>query len=113
MHLKNFALLKTKENNIQLSPAFDLVNTKVAMPADTEEMALTINAKKRKLKKTDFLIMAKTLGISERSTQNSFEKFARLMPGIKQWIDDSFLPPKAKRLYNDVMHSHSERMELL
>ena len=113
MHLKNFALLTTRENNIQFSPAFDLVNTKVAMPADTEEMALTINAKKRKLKKADFLALAKTLGISERSSQNSFEKFARLLPGTKEWIDNSFLPPKMKKIYDEVIRNHGERMELL
>src|SRR5262249_40502713 len=44
MHLKNFSLLTTGEEWIRLSPAYDLLSTKLAMPADREEIALTLNS---------------------------------------------------------------------
>ena len=40
MHLKNFSLLKTEDDEIKLSPAYDLLSTKLLIPEDKEEIAL-------------------------------------------------------------------------
>lgn len=42
MHLENFSLLHTPG----LAPAYDLVATTLVNPADTEELALTLNGRK-------------------------------------------------------------------
>lgn len=55
MHLKNFSLIRNNEQWF-LSPAYDLLNVSLHLPEDTEETALTINGKKRKLKKQILLI---------------------------------------------------------
>ena len=55
MHLKNFSLLEKEGVGLLLSPAYDLVPTVLVNPADKEELALTLNAKKRKLNYSDFL----------------------------------------------------------
>jgi serine/threonine-protein kinase HipA len=112
MHLKNFALLTTQQREIVLSPAYDLVSTKVAMPEDLEEMALTINARKRKIKKADFMMMAKTLGMVERASQNSFQKLAGLIKEMEQWIDVSFMPDNHKQVYKDTIHKNAIKLEL-
>ncbi len=44
--LKNFSLLESEETGFALSPAYDLVPTAIVNPADTEELALTLNGKK-------------------------------------------------------------------
>ncbi len=112
MHLKNFALLTTKEKEIILSPAYDLVSTKVAMPTDLEEMALTINARKRKLKKNDFIVMAKTLGIAEKAVQNSFLRISRLIGSMEEWINISFMPDEHKVVYKETLRGNAEKLEL-
>lgn len=112
MHLKNFALLTTVEKEIILSPAYDLVSTKVAMPEDAEEMALTINARKRKIKKADFMVMAKTLGMPERAVQNSFQKLSGLIGEMEQWIDISFMPDNQKHVYKETIHNNAAKLEL-
>lgn len=99
MHLKNFALLTTKEREIKLSPAFDMVCTKIAMPDDKEEMALTINAKKRKLKKNDFNTLAKNLKIPEKTIENTYVRISQKIKPALEWIDISFLPEKMKTQY--------------
>jgi len=53
MHLKNFSLL-TLDHVTKLSPCYDLINTTIVMKT-SEELALPLNGKKRKLKKTDFI----------------------------------------------------------
>lgn len=49
MHLKNFSLLEKEGQGLSLCPAYDLVPTALINPADTEELALTLNAKKENL----------------------------------------------------------------
>ncbi|MBK8668692.1 MAG: hypothetical protein IPN89_04190 [Saprospiraceae bacterium] len=48
-------MLESEETGFALSPAYDLVPTAIVNPADTEELALTLNGKKRKLNYNDFL----------------------------------------------------------
>ena len=61
MHLKNFSLLRNQDNEITLSPAYDLLSTKILMPEDKEELALTLNGKKNNLRKKDFDLFAEKL----------------------------------------------------
>ncbi len=51
MHLKNFSLYSPQQEVYTLTPAYDMLSTALVMPEDTEELALTLNGKKRKLKK--------------------------------------------------------------
>lgn len=46
MHLENFSLLHTPGLGYGLAPAYDLVATTLVNPADTEELALTLNGRK-------------------------------------------------------------------
>ena len=112
MHLKNFALLSNETGDVVLSPSYDLVSTKIAMPADKDEIALTINGRKRKLGKSDFDILAKSLQISERSIRNSYEKFSNKLNQVNEMIDYSFLPNKLKKEYKKVIADNIEKLEL-
>jgi serine/threonine-protein kinase HipA len=51
MHLKNFSL--TNKTDV-LAPAYDMVATALAVKGDTEELALNLDGKKRKLTRKDF-----------------------------------------------------------
>jgi serine/threonine-protein kinase HipA len=91
MHLKNFSLLRAKDGSLSLSPAYDLVATKLVLPEDKEEMALTINGKKRNLRKGDFNAFAKALGITDKVLNNSFDRFTEELPNAIRFVDKSFL----------------------
>ncbi len=54
MHLKNFSLYSPRTDYYVLSPTYDQVSTKIVMPEDTEEMALSLNGFKKKLLVYDF-----------------------------------------------------------
>jgi len=110
MHLKNFSLLTSEEGDTVLSPAYDLVCTKVAMPEDKDEMGLTINARKRRLTKRDFDSLAGNLKISARSLTNVYEKFAKRLPGSMEWIDNSFLPVDMKEAYRLVLEDNAKKL---
>ena len=113
MHLKNFSLLTTKENDIVLAPAYDLVCTKIVIPEDKEEMALTINARKRKLERSDFDNFAKTLKIPAKAMENCYNKFANRINSANEWIDISFLPHMTKEKYKNIIAENAKKIELL
>jgi len=48
MHLKNFSVI-IRDNKVELSPAYDLLNTTIVVPGTQEEIALPILGKKRNL----------------------------------------------------------------
>lgn len=98
MHLKNFSLYKTPIGYC-LTPAYDLLATLIVMPEDTEELALTLNGKKRKLQRKDFEKAMLTSGLSEKVIENMARKFRKSIAKWLDLIDVSFLPDDLKRQY--------------
>lgn len=78
MHLKNFSLLHTPSLGYGLAPAYGLVATALVNPADTEELALTLNGRKKKLKPADLELAAQRAGVTEKVLTGLFAKFTRL-----------------------------------
>ena len=98
MHLKNFSLYKTPLG-FCLTPAYDLLSTLIVMPQDTEELALTLNGKKRKIKRSDFEKSMTASGLNENVIQNMANKFGKAISKWIDLIDNSFLPNDMKREY--------------
>ncbi len=110
MHLKNFSLIKSEDNIISLAPAYDLLCTKIAMPEDNEQTALTINGKKNRLKKNDFEKLAESLGINSTRSERIYLKFQKNFISMKNKIAESFLNEQLKLDYQAII---DERFEVL
>ena len=109
MHLKNFSLYRPKAL-YQLSPAYDLLNVAIANPKDKEEMALSINGKKARIKLADFLKASDTMGIEQRVTLGLINGLRNAMPAWIDLINNSFLSDEMKQNYLDLI---SKRMDVL
>jgi serine/threonine-protein kinase HipA len=101
MHLKNFSLYSQSKGCYSLTPAYDLLSTALVMPEDTEELALNLNGKKRRLKKEDFISAMQVSGLNEKVIDNVFKKFIRNKEKWFAFIDISFLPEKMKEQYKE------------
>lgn len=110
MHLKNFSLLEQPGLGMTLTPAYDLVNTALVNPADEEEMALTLNGRKKKLKKQDFVAAMNTLKVDEKQQKNIFNKMAKALPQWQELIDRSCMSDEFKEQYKNIL---TERMNRL
>ncbi|MCE2973800.1 MAG: HipA domain-containing protein [Sediminibacterium sp.] len=110
MHLKNFSLLEKAEVGMTLSPAYDLVNTMLVNPEDEEELALTLNGKKRKLKKPDFTEAMSKLGLDQKQQKNIFKKMTTAMPKWLKAIDQSFVTPSYKEQYIKILSERINRL---
>jgi serine/threonine-protein kinase HipA len=106
MHLKNFSLYKGT-GNYTLAPAYDLLSTKLVIPKDPEELALTLNGKKRKLKKSDFDSLLKSFKVEDKTIENVFDKFRKVLPQWYAFIDSSFLPDGMKEKYKELIQQRS------
>ena len=110
MHLKNFSLYSTVPGRYTLTPAYDMLSTMLVMPEDTEELALTLNGKKRKIKKADFVVSMQASGLEEKVIENIFAKFIKAKDKWFEFIDISFLPDEMKEGYKAII---TEKLSLL
>lgn len=103
MHLKNFSLYNPMHDGYTLTPAYDMLATTLVMPEDTEELALTLNGKKRKLRKGDFIKSITSSGVDEKVIDNISRRFGRVLPKWFDLIDRSFLPDDMRKAYKSLI----------
>ena len=112
MHLKNFSLIREYDGSVVLTPAYDLVATKLVIPQDEEETALTINGKKRNLTINNFKEYARSLDINEKTVQNSFKKIQSSTTLWIEFIDRSFLSSQLKESYKQLIEHRARTINL-
>ena len=112
MHLKNFSLLEKENLGMVLSPAYDLVPTVLVNEADTEELALNLNGKKRKLNYNDFLAAFENGGLNKKVLDNTLELFRYCKPEMFAVLDKSFVSDDFKLKYKKVVNARYEQLGL-
>ena len=110
MHLKNFSLIKQPDLGMIFSPAYDLVATTLVNPADQEELALTLNGKKKNIKKADFIAAFKTTKLDEKQQTNIFNKMIKVKQAWMDMINSSFINQDFKNKYIKMLNERLHRM---
>lgn len=93
-----------------MMPAYDMLSTALVMPEDNEELALTLNGKKRRIGKADFIAAMQASGLEQKVIENIFKRFLRAESKWYAFIDSSFLPDTMKEAYRRIIE---EKLELL
>lgn len=109
MHLKNFSLYEI-ENKMRLTPAYDLLNAAIINPKDEDEMALTLNGRKKNLQRKDFIQSAAALGIESVIVNRLIDKYIKLLPKFEVVIQNSFLSAEMKEKYANLLHERLKRL---
>ena len=110
MHLKNFSMIESASGWI-LAPAYDLLNVSILIPEDTEELALTLDGKKKKLNWRHFQNLGFELGLTDKQIQGIKKRMVRNKPNAIEWLNKSFLSVKMKETYKRLMESRFEKMD--
>ena len=110
MHLKNFSLFEPHDGNIRLTPAYDMLNAVILNPKDDEELALTLNGKKKKLKRSDFITSGLTMGVEQKTIERLIGKYVKLLPDMKKLIGNSFLNDELKDKYTELITERIDRI---
>lgn len=111
MHLKNFSLLKQPEVGYTLSPAYDMVATALVNPADTEELALTLNGRKTRIERRDFVAAFESQQLDKKQQLNIFKKMEKAEAEWMKFIDLSFLSNERKVLLMNLIRSRLARIK--
>ena len=110
MHLKNFSLYEPIDGTMRLTPAYDMLNAVILNPKDDEELALTLNGKKRKLKRSDFITSGMVMGVEQKTIERFIQKYVKLLPKTKEIIDQSFLNAELKDKYWGLVRERINRL---
>ncbi len=110
MHFKNFSLIDNPDIGYILSPAYDMVASSLVVEGDDEELALTLNGKKKKIRKTDFIEAITRFNIDVKAIENIFNKFRTSVEKWSDFIDISFLPEDMKRSYHDLIKERFDKI---
>ena len=110
MHLKNFSLIKLPGRGYVLSPAYDLVATALVYPADKEDLALTLNGKKKKINRNDFITAFRTLDLDPKQQENIFRKMMNAKAAWMDFIGISFLRDEFKERLTNIIEERFNRV---
>ena len=80
-HLKNYSIAYKNKDTIRLTPAYDIVCSKLVI-TDEEDSALAINGKKNGLKRDDFDKVAEYLNVPIKIRYEKFDRSLALMETI-------------------------------
>lgn len=111
MHLKNYSVI-TKNAKVTLAPAYDFINSTIALPDAKEQIALTLNGKKSNLKRKDFIdyYAKEKLQLNDTIIEAQLKCIQLALPTWRQLIEASFLSPPLKEKYLSLLH---QRLQLL
>lgn len=112
MHLKNFSLYRPADNYI-LTPAYDLLSTVLAMPEDDEELALTLNGKKKRIRRDDFEKAMRENGMKDNAIAKLFDRFSKSVSKWHGLINESFLPKALQKAYHDKIDIMARRLSII
>lgn len=113
MHLKNFSLIVRKEK-VELSPAYDLVNSTLVIASPKEQLALPIRGKRNKLTREDLIeyFAIERLKISKPVVAGVVRAFTA---GFSEWrnlIQKSFLPPHLRKQFVEIVRARANSIKL-
>src|SRR3990170_7040757 len=111
MHLKNFSII-TRDNKIELSPAYDLLNTTILLPNEPEEIALPLAGKKRNLSSKILIdyFGKERLNLNDRVISQVLDKIKSAFDDWEELIKISFLSPQMKEKYFGLLKNRSEKL---
>lgn len=107
-HFKNYSISYHQQGGIRLSPAYDIVCSKLVIPAE-DDSALTINGRKNNLTHNDFDTFAEALKIPPKIC---YEKLIGKTGQMKQFIQASRLPNDFKKKFVEIVLSRYARLKI-
>jgi serine/threonine-protein kinase HipA len=113
MHLKNWALLENENQKgaYRLAPVYDFLNTRIPIPNESDDIGLSLNGKKRNLKKRDFIEFAEErTGLNRKIVTELFDEIPEWHKIINTYVERSELKESSKEKYYSLT---KERVQIL
>jgi serine/threonine-protein kinase HipA len=104
MHLKNYSII-IRNSKVELSPAYDLLNSSIVLEGDIEEIALTLNGKKNNLNHSILFnyFGEQCCGLTNKIIEKTVITIQNALPFWFELIDISFLSDDMKDKYKNLL----------
>lgn len=111
MHLKNFSLI-SRDDKVELSPCYDLINTTIALPNAKEELALPLRGKKANMKLRDFrdYYAIEKMEIPAKVFDETVSHIKSQMGDWSSLIEKSFLSAALKKKYHALLEERAHTL---
>lgn len=109
MHLKNFSLIIRNKDWV-LAPAYDLLNVAIVNPEDDEELALTLEGKRKKLVKEHFVRLGEKLELNKKQIEGVFKRFIKNKKIAISILKESFLSEEYQKKYLDLLEERYSKL---
>jgi len=107
-HLKNYSMRYFGDGR-RLSPVYDVVCSRLVIPDEKEESAITVNGKKNNLTRSDFDVLAAYLKTPLNVGYRNFEHKYGVIKGI---VEKSNLPQEDKTLFVKIVEERLNRLAI-
>jgi serine/threonine-protein kinase HipA len=106
MHLKNFSMFLSGMG-WTLAPAYDLLNVKIILPSDKEDMALLFGGKIMNFNKGYFDRFAGVLHLNDKQIKAVYKRLIKWLPEATRLNDISFLSEEHRIAYKALITQRS------
>lgn len=109
LHLKNLSLFVDQAGIIKLTPAYDLVSTRLVIPDD--ELAMPVCGRDRKLMRTTWLKLAEYAGIQKRAAERVLNEQVNALEESLSLVEQSFLNNQMKQTLSELLQERTAVLE--
>lgn len=109
LHLKNLSLLTGDDGRHRLSPAYDLLSTRLVIPGDP--LALPVGGKKEGLGRETWLHFAGHCGLPPRAADRVRAEIVDALPGALALVEASPLPEEMRAAYAGLLRERAGVLE--
>lgn len=109
-HMKNLAMIKPPDKGYRLAPAYDIINSRLVMPDETDEMAISLNGRRNNISVRDFRALADYLEMNDKAYQNILNQVMSLNTKINNIVEPSFLPKNLKEQFLVIFSERHKRL---
>ncbi len=101
LHLKNFSVQTNLKGVVKLTPAYDLVNTTIALVEPQEELALELNGKKHGITRKDLIdyFAPAHCNVKKEQAIKILDSYLKQIPTFETWVQKSLLSKEMKGKY--------------
>ncbi|MCD4824914.1 MAG: HipA domain-containing protein [Phycisphaerae bacterium] len=110
-HKKNFSLL-TDGKTVALSPAYDLVSSRLVIPDESDELALSLNGRQNRLTRRDFLAFAEYLQMPAGFAKRRIAQLLNLQSEFHRQIDQSALSGELRLRFAEILVKRTGRLAI-
>lgn len=109
MHLKNFSLLAGSDGRHRLSPGYDLLCTRLAIPDD--QLALAVSGKRDKLTRNDLAAYAEYCRLPRRAAERTLGEIADRCDDAVALVERSSLDGEMKGAYAELLRERTRSLK--